>query len=71
MDEATSALDVVTENEIVEEIQHLKGEKTLIVIAHRLTTVRHCDRIYKLENGRIIASGSPDEMLGDAALQSD
>jgi ABC-type multidrug transport system fused ATPase/permease subunit len=71
MDEATSALDVATENEIVEEIQHLKGEKTLIVIAHRLTTVRHCDRIYKLENGRIIASGSPDEMLGDAALQSD
>ena len=63
MDEATSALDNETEREIVEEIQRLKGSKTMIVIAHRVTTVQHCDWIYKLENGRIIASGPPEQML--------
>ena len=47
MDEATSALDHETESEIVEEIKRLKGKKTIIVIAHRLTTVQHCDRILK------------------------
>ena len=64
MDEATSALDNETEREIVEEICSLKGQKTMIVIAHRLTTVMHCDRIYKLENGTILKKGSPAEILG-------
>ena len=54
MDEATSALDHETESEIVEEIKRLKGKKTIIVIAHRLTTVQHCDRIYYLEKGKIV-----------------
>lgn len=63
MDEATSALDNETELEIVEEIKRLKGKKTMIVIAHRLTTVQHCDRIYKLEKGKIVGSGIPQEML--------
>jgi len=63
MDEATSALDNETEQEIVEEIQRLKGKKTMIVIAHRLTTVQHCDRIYKMEKGKIVASGTPQEIL--------
>jgi ATP-binding cassette, subfamily B, bacterial PglK len=57
MDEATSALDNYTEQEIVEEIKHFKGKKTMIVVAHRLTTVQHCDRIYKLQNGQIVDSG--------------
>jgi ATP-binding cassette, subfamily B, bacterial PglK len=63
MDESTSALDNETEEEIVEEIKLLKGKKTLIVIAHRHSTVQHCDIIYKLENGRIIDVGKPDKML--------
>ena len=63
MDEATSALDNETEKEIVAEIQRLKGQKTMIVIAHRLTTVQHCDRIYRLEQGRITKSGRPEEVL--------
>lgn len=54
MDEATSALDNETENEIVKEIKQLKGKKTLIVIAHRITTLKHCDRVYELKNGKII-----------------
>jgi len=63
MDEATSALDNETEKEIVAEIQRLKGQKTMIVIAHRLTTVQHCDRIYRLEQGRIVEEGTPEEVL--------
>ena len=65
MDEATSALDDSTEKEIVEEIKHLKGKITMIVIAHRLTTVQHCDRIYKLKNGRIVDSGDYGEVVFD------
>jgi ATP-binding cassette subfamily C protein len=54
MDESTSALDNETEMEISNEIEMLKGSKTLIVIAHRLTTLKNCDRIYRLKDGRII-----------------
>jgi len=63
LDEATSALDDDTEREIVKEIQELKGEKTMIVIAHRLTTLRHCDRIYRLDKGRIVESGPYEEVV--------
>ena len=63
MDEATSALDNETEKEIVAEIQHFKGKKTMIVIAHRLTTVQHCDRIYRLEQGQVVEEGPPEEIL--------
>ena len=63
LDEATSALDNETEKEIVAEIKRFKGKKTMIIIAHRFSTVEHCDRIYKLEKGKIIASGTPQEML--------
>jgi len=63
MDEATSALDNETEKEIVEEIKRLKGKKTIVIIAHRLTTVQHCDRIYKLEKGKIVAAGRAQEIL--------
>jgi len=54
MDESTSALDSETESEIIKEIKQLKGHITLIVIAHRLATVQHCDRIYRLEMGEIV-----------------
>src|SRR5690606_19312909 len=70
MDEATSALDNETEQEIVDEIRRLKGQKTMIVIAHRLTTVMHCDRIYKLEQGKITKVGAPAEMFGTEVLAS-
>jgi ATP-binding cassette, subfamily B, bacterial PglK len=63
MDEATSSLDNKTEQEIVEEISYLKGRKTMIVIAHRLSTVQSCDRIYKLSEGQIIEVGTPAEIL--------
>ena len=63
MDESTSALDNETEEEIVQEIKLLKGKKTLIVIAHRHSTIKYCDIIHKLENGRIIETGKPDKIL--------
>jgi ATP-binding cassette, subfamily B, bacterial PglK len=63
MDEATSALDHDTEKQIVDEIQHLKGKITMIVIAHRLTTVRHCDHIFRLEKGRVVEEGIPEKIL--------
>ena len=57
MDEATSALDNVTENHIIDAIQKLKGERTIVMIAHRLTTVENCDSIHLMKNGMIIDSG--------------
>jgi len=64
-DEATSALDSPTEQAIMEAIESLAGEKTIIMIAHRLTTVQNCDRIYRLEHGKVAASGSWDELVAD------
>jgi ABC-type multidrug transport system fused ATPase/permease subunit len=52
-DEATSALDMETETGIMESISALKGSRTMIIVAHRLSTVENCDRIYRLEDGRI------------------
>jgi ABC-type multidrug transport system fused ATPase/permease subunit len=62
MDEATSALDSETENEIGEAIARLHGEFTILVIAHRVNTMRRCDRIMVLKDGNIIDQGTPDEI---------
>lgn len=53
-DEATSALDNETETAIMESINGLKGRKTMIIIAHRLTTIDNCDHVYRVEDGRIL-----------------
>jgi len=63
LDEATSSLDTETERGVMEAVNKLHGNKTLIIVAHRLTTVEHCDRLYRLEQGRIIDEGRPDELL--------
>jgi ABC-type multidrug transport system fused ATPase/permease subunit len=63
LDEATSALDNETESLVTEAIRALSGTKTMIIIAHRLTTVEHCDRIYLLDKGRIVQSGSYREVV--------
>ena len=62
MDEATSALDNETEKEIINEIDSLKGKKTILIIAHRLSTLQNCDKIFKLSNGKLEV-GTPDSML--------
>ena len=53
MDEATNSLDKESENLIVDEIGQLKGKKTIVVITHNLNTLKHCDKIYKIENQNI------------------
>ncbi|MBE9170133.1 ATP-binding cassette domain-containing protein [Pleurocapsales cyanobacterium LEGE 06147] len=63
LDEATSALDNETEKLVSEAIRSLAGTKTLIIIAHRLSTVEHCDRVYLLEKGHVIKSGSYREVV--------
>ena len=52
-DEATSALDTDTETAIMEAINNLKGKNTMVIIAHRLTTIENCDVVYRVENGKI------------------
>jgi ATP-binding cassette, subfamily B, bacterial PglK len=62
-DEATAALDNETEGLVTEAIKSLSGIKTMIIIAHRLSTIEHCDRIYQLDKGRILNSGSYNEVV--------
>jgi ABC-type multidrug transport system fused ATPase/permease subunit len=53
LDEITSALDVVTENKIIEELNSLKGKKTILIITHRTSATKFCDEIYKIENTKL------------------
>ena len=62
-DEGTSALDNQTEADLVQSLAKLQGQRTLIMVAHRLTTVRHCDRILIVENGHITDSGTFQELV--------
>ncbi len=61
-DEATSALDTTTERAVVSAIERLRGKHTLVIIAHRLTTVKGCDNLVYLNNGRVEATGSYEEL---------
>ena len=67
LDEATSSLDLETEAQISEVVRSLHGEKTLIIVAHRLSTVRNCDRIYLLKDGRVSDQGTFDELYANNA----
>jgi ABC-type multidrug transport system fused ATPase/permease subunit len=63
LDEATSSLDNITEKSIVESLDNLPEDLTLIIIAHRLSSVRRADCIYFLEAGKILASGTYNELV--------
>ena len=63
LDEATSALDVDTEKGVMAAVNALHGTKTLIIVAHRLTTVADCDTLYRLEKGQVVQSGSFAEVV--------
>ncbi|MBU1012581.1 MAG: ABC transporter ATP-binding protein/permease [Bacteroidetes bacterium] len=63
LDEATSSLDISTERSVMKTVTNLQGTKTILIVAHRLSTVEHCDRIFRLEEGKIVGSGSPKIML--------
>ncbi len=63
LDEATSSLDTQTENEILKEVSYLKGKKTIIIVAHRMNTVSNCNKLYKLDEGKIIKEGTFSEVV--------
>jgi ATP-binding cassette subfamily B protein len=64
LDEATSALDNATEQSVMDAIEGLDRELTVLLIAHRLTTVRRCETIVQLEQGRVVAQGPYEELIG-------
>ncbi len=66
-DEATSSLDNETQNYIQDSINKLSNKYTILIIAHRLSTVRDCDKIFFIDNGKIIASGTHDELVNSCA----
>lgn len=63
LDEATSALDNITERVVMEAVQNIRADKTIILIAHRLTTVRQCDAIFLLDKGQVASVGTYDELV--------
>ena len=63
LDEATSSLDTLTERRIIDSLKRISLNKTLIIIAHRLNTVRYCDKIFFLEKGTLKDEGTFDELL--------
>ena len=63
LDEATSSLDNETEKGFMDAINNLKRDKTIIIVAHRLSTVSNCDKIFKLKSGKLIQEGIPEEVL--------
>jgi len=63
LDEATSSLDIVTESGVMQAVRALHGTKTIIIIAHRISTVVHCDRLYRIEQGRVVEEGTPTILL--------
>jgi ABC-type bacteriocin/lantibiotic exporter with double-glycine peptidase domain len=67
LDEATSSLDTETETGVMEAVEKLHGTKTIVSVAHRLSTVANCDILYRLERGRISQVGSYAEVVQDAS----
>ena len=67
LDEATSSLDTPTEHGVMQAVQALQGSKTVIIVAHRLSTVEYCDRLYKIENARITEEGTFEEVVQRSA----
>jgi len=67
LDEATSALDSLTEAEVMEAINNFHGEKTILIVAHRLSTIKSCDVINVLEHGKLVAHGGYDYLLKNSS----
>ncbi len=65
LDEATSALDNLTEQAVMEAVNELRSDITIILIAHRLSTVRGCDQIFLLEKGQVAGRGTYEELVHD------
>jgi subfamily B ATP-binding cassette protein MsbA len=68
LDEATSALDTESERLVQSALEHLMRDRTVLVIAHRLSTVQHADRIVVLEKGQVVATGNHETLIGQGGL---
>ena len=68
LDEATSALDAETETRIVDALESLHGSRTIVVIAHRYSTIRHCDRVLALQNGKLLCEGTLSDLMKSGEL---
>lgn len=68
MDEATSSVDTVTERLIQSALEQLMHGRTSVVIAHRLSTIRNADRIFVIDNGKIVAQGSHDDLVSEGGI---
>ncbi len=68
LDEATSALDGETEQAVQTMIDKLRGEHTLLLVSHRLSTIRSADRIFVVDAGRVTESGTHEELMANSAV---
>lgn len=71
LDEATSSLDAITEHKIMNNIFNEFSDKTIIIAAHRLSTIRHADKIFVLKNGNLVEEGSHEELLSRSGHYKD
>ena len=65
LDEATSALDTTTEKAVMDAVEGLSRDLTIIIVAHRLSTVQRCDRLISLDSGKVLKQGKPANVLQD------
>ena len=63
LDEATSSLDIETERGVMEAVRALHGDKTILIVAHRFSTVEHCDYLYRLDKGKVVEEGKTSVVL--------
>jgi ABC-type multidrug transport system fused ATPase/permease subunit len=68
MDEPTSALDAESERLIRDTLREIRSERTIIIVAHRLSTIRDADRIVVLDGGRVVATGTHEALLAGGGL---
>lgn len=62
-DESTSSLDNIAQENIMQHIDQLKGSKTIVIVAHRLSTIKNVDKIFFIDNGKIVDEGNFNELI--------
>lgn len=65
LDEATSSLDTATEHGVMQAVRALQGSKTILIVAHRLSTVEHCNRLYRLHEGKMMEDWTPNRLVSN------
>ena len=71
LDDCFSSVDTETEDRILSGLERLRGAKTTVLISHRVSTARHADRIYVIDNGRVLETGGHEELLAKGGYYAD